>query len=130
MSPTLQITILLTLLVLIFTVILYGFTYLNQQLSDIVDPMKVQQLITQIPNILSGSKSDSNFVSQLLSSSEAYFSYLIDRNKISPLQVQSLKSAFVDSLNNISILLDKNVVDWDIFLNDYYYKNDPSLNPY
>lgn len=115
-------------LVIIFLVILSFAYFLKSNLFNIIRNEKnIEPLILQLPNISKNNKSNNIFLQHLEKTFNTYIDDLVYEKVITSDQKKALLGNLGYFGITFTVLNNLKVIDWKYFIEEYYYKNNPSL---
>lgn len=121
-----QIMVIAILFICFISLVFYGLWYKSAVLSNILDPLQIQTLFVQLPGTVK-SKSNEKIALQFACTFPLYLNDLLKNKELTLDECTSIQGTIPPLLSAGIQLISPGTLDWSVFLNDYYFKNNPSL---
>jgi hypothetical protein len=118
--------VILFLVVCFFAILGYGLWYKSYMLTTLLDPLKIQTLFTSLPKTMASS-ANAEIGEQFVCTFSDYFNDLLNAGTITSGQCLSVEQTLLTTVFTLGQNLTNNRINWNVFLNDYYFKNRPSI---
>ncbi len=117
--------IFLVLCVFFIFTLLFAYFLQKTVFNAMNNPQKIQSLIIQLTSLRSDFNKELGI--HFIATFKAYIQQLIEERKMTLVQAQNLLTNATSSAITFFELYSSKVIDWKYFIENYYYKNDPSL---